>query len=281
MSTERNEETIVQKSTKKQNEETANKVISGEKPKTASKKPKSGAADPYIRNLLVIASLVIVGALLTMIFAALSGVINFDQTRVATIDEFGVARAIAYAEDEQTAGATSQLALSLIENNQFVEAERVITEALEREWPDTERNQGIRFAYAVFAHRQGEVDTAIERYIYVMENLRADFERVYNSDVDPNWARAFGLHPNYFESAIALSFLYRYKGDHAKEVEMLDIALYGMPTAADLLVFRGDAKLELGDNEGAIADFNEALRFIPDDEYALRGLELAGGNIND
>ena len=282
MSAEQNEETLVQKSTEENNEETLAKKANEGKSKMKSREPKSGISDSYIRNLLFIAALVIIGALLTMVFAVLSGVISFDQRQAANIQEFAVARATAYAEDELTAGATSQLALSLIENNQFTEAERVINEALGRDWPDTERNQGIMYAYAVLAHQQGDIDTAIERYIYVMETLRADFERVYNDEgLEPNWARAFGLHPNYFESAVALSFLYRVQGDFAKEVEMLDIALEGFPTAGDIYVFRGNAKLELGDNEGAIADFNEALRFIPGDEYALTGLEMAGGTVND
>ena len=281
MSTERNEETIVQVSAKKQEEETAAKAVSGGKSKTIPTKPKSAAADPYIRNLLVIAALVIIGALLTMVFAILTGVISFDRDIARNIDEFTVARSIAFAEEEETAGATSQLAIALIGSGQYIEANALIQDALLREWPDTERNQGIMFAYAVLAYEQGDYDAAIERYTYVMENLREDFNRVYESDIEPNWARGFGMHPNYFESAVILSFIYRDRGEYEKEIEMLDIAIFGLPTAADLYLFRAQAHLRLGDNELAIIDFNEVLRFLPDDADALRGLEEAGGTVND
>ena len=281
MSAEQHEETLVQKNIEQLNEEATKSNAGKGKSKRVTPKPRPQGVDPYIKGVLGIAALVVIGALLTVISAFIFGVIDLDQSRPTTVGEFAVVRATAYADGERTAGSTGQLALALIDNNQFSEAERVLTEALGVDWPDIERNQGIMFAYAVLAHRQGEVDAAVERYIYVMENLREDFTRVYNSDESPNWARAFGLHPNYYESAIALSFIYRDKGEYDKEIEMLDIAIEGMPTSADLFVFRGRAKFEQGDDEGATADFNEALRFIPDDEDALKGLELVGGTVND
>lgn len=281
MNAKQNEETLVQESTKEGNEKTVAKTAGEGKSKTIPKKSTSrSSVDPYIRNLLVIASLVIVGALLTVIFAYFNGVIDFDQSRPANIQEFTVAASTVYADMEQTAGSHSQWAISLIGNGQFLEAERLINEALQTSWPDTERNQGIMFAYAVLADALGDTETAIERYEYVRSQLRKDFDRVYNDEaLDPNWARAFGMHPNYFDSAIALAFIYRDKGDYEKEIEMLTIGIWGNPTAADLYLFRGQAKLKLGDAEGAIADFNEVLRFLPGDEDALKGLEEAGGTI--
>jgi len=282
MSTEQHEETRVQESTESvKKKEAIVKSASEGKSRAANMKLGSKTADPYIRNLLVIAALVIIGALLTMVFAILTGVISFDRDVARTVDEFTVARAIAFAEEEQTAGATAHLAMALIGNGQYLEANAIIQEALLKEWPDTERNHAIMFAYAVLAHEQGDYDAAAERYEYVMENILADFTRVYESDMQPNWARAFGLHDNYFESAIARSFIYRDRGDYEAEIEMLDIAISDMSTAADLFLFRGQAHLRLGENEAAIADFNEVLRFISDDADALRGLEEAGGTVND
>jgi len=248
-----------------------------------SEKNRSRRADndPYIRNLFGIAALVIIGALLTMISAYLTGVISFDQDRATNIDEFTVARSVAYADTERTAGALSQLAIAQIANGQFIEAETTIQEAFALNSIDEERNQGPLFAYAKLANAQSNYEVAIQRYEQVMANLLADWTRVFESDIEPNWAQAFGIHPNYYESAIALSFLYRERGDYEKQLEVLDIAVEGMPTLADVFVYRGQARLAQGDNEGAIEDFNEALRFIPDDGDALRGLEQAGGTVND
>ena len=281
MSTEQHEETLVQKSTKGVEKKDAVKSASEGKPKAANSKQKPTGADPYIRNLLVLAALAIIGALLTMVFAVLTGVIDFDQTRVTNVDEFSVARATVYATVEEAAGSTGQLALSLIANGQLNEANALIQEALQRDWPDTERNQGIMFAYAALAEAQGDLDTAIERYEYVMTELRDAFETMYASDVEPNWARGFGMHGNYYDAAVALAFIHEQKGDLEKQLEALNVALRGYPNAADLLTWRGEIHLALGDNEAAIADFNNALRFVSDKEEALLGLEEAGGTAND
>jgi len=248
---------------------------------TAKEAKGSTGNDSYIRTLFGIAALVIIGALLTVVFAIVSGVLNFDQNRVTTIEEFVVASSIAYADFEQTAGAFSQLAIAQIDNGMYLQAEETIQAAFDLESPDEERNQAPLFASAILAERLGQRDVAIERYEEVMSKLRYDFERVYASDMEPNWAQAWGLHENYFDSAIALAFLYRDRGDYEKQIEMLTVGIEGRPTIADLFIFRGWARLGQGDNEGAIEDFNEALRFLPGDEEALAGLEEAGGSVND
>jgi len=278
MSAEQKDEKLKPANDRDLNIETDARAVNAGSKKT---KPRRANNDPYIRNLLGIAALVIIGALLTMISAYLTGVISLDQSRATNIDEFTVARSVAYAESERTAGALSQLAIAQISNGRLIEAEITIQEAFALNSPDEERNQGPLFAYAKLANAQGDYELAIERYEEVMANLLADWTRVFESDMEPNWAQAFGIHPNYYESAIALSFLYRERGDYEKQIEMLDIAVEGMPTLADVFIYRGQAKLVQGDNVGAIEDFNEALRFIPDDGDALRGLEEAGGTVDD
>ena len=273
MSAEQHEETIVQESARGKNKKIAD---------SAGRKKKSAMEDAYVRNLLGIAALVVIGALLTIVFAVLNGVIDFDRTRATNIDEFTINRAMAYVEVEGgTAGSMSELAIAQIENGQFLEAERTIQDAFARNAPDEERNQGPMFAYALLALRQGHYELAIERYEITMRDILEAWQRMYDSDEEPNWARAFGLHPNYYDSALELAFLYGARGDYDEQLVMLNIAAQGMPTNADIFIWRGQVKLARGDNEGAIEDFNQALRFIPNDEAALRGLEEAGGTIDD
>ena len=279
MSAERDEETLVQKGSESAEKETAANAEG--KPKVTSTKTKPAGADPYIRNLLILAAIVVIGALLTMVFAVLTGVIDFDQSRVTNVDEFSVARATVYADMEETAGSTGRLARMMIANGQLNEANVLLQEALQMTWPDTERNQGIMLAYAALAEAQGDLDTAIERYEYVMAELREAFDTMYASDVEPNWARGFGMHENYYEAAISLAFIYEHKGDIEKQIEMLDVGIFGYPNAADLLTWRGQLHLALGNNEAAIEDFTRALRFVSDKEEALQGLEEAGGTVND
>jgi hypothetical protein len=48
------------------------------------------------------------------------------------------------------------------------------------------------------------------------------------------------------------------------------------PTASDVFVDRGYAKIELKDNAGAEKDFRTALRFVPYDQQAKDGLKKIG-----
>ena len=56
----------------------------------------------------------------------------------------------------------------------------------------------------------------------------------------------------------------------------MDAYIAENPQAADILVDRGEAKIELKDNAGAEADFRAALKFVPDDKRAIAGLAKIG-----
>lgn len=58
-------------------------------------------------------------------------------------------------------------------------------------------------------------------------------------------------------------------------VTTFDIALQLNDRAADILTLRGWAKLRAGDKKGARKDFEEALKFIPNDASAKQGLAEA------
>ena len=170
---------------KSQNEEELGFVKGGDvsaqdkgKTATAKRGPKPAGADPYIRALFGIAALVIIGALLTVIFAYLSGVIDLDADRASNIDQFTVARSMAYAESERTAGSLSQLAMAQIANENWMQAEMTIQEAIALNSPDEERNQGPLFASAHLALAQGDADIAKVRFEQVMSQLREDFDSV-------------------------------------------------------------------------------------------------------
>ncbi len=65
-------------------------------------------------------------------------------------------------------------------------------------------------------------------------------------------------------------------GDTKAALKSLDEYIEGKPTAADVLVRRADLLAETGDKKGAERDYRAALKFIPDDEAALAGLEKIG-----
>jgi len=235
-------------------------------------------SDQYTRLVVGIGFLFVAGALLTAIFAILNGVINLNTGIPYTASEYSEVKAGAELIIDQNAESYGKLAISQIINGKYVHAEATIGEGKALAFWDEPRNQALLFAEAFMLERRGDTQGAIEVYKQTMQLLKDAYDSMLLSEETPNWAKAFGLHDNYYQSAYALAYLYGQQGDFVKRLEMLDVVLEGNSTAADVLAERGDAKLELGDIEGAIADFEEALRYIPDEELALDGLARAKGN---
>ena len=57
---------------------------------------------------------------------------------------------------------------------------------------------------------------------------------------------------------------------------MFDLYLNAHRTASDILIDRGNAKIQLKDKKGAEADFRAALKYVPYDEQAKAGLKKIG-----
>ena len=75
------------------------------------------------------------------------------------------------------------------------------------------------------------------------------------------------------DTAIQLAQAYMGQMKYDKALEMYDYALKLDPLAADVRTLRGFAYLSKGDKAKAKADFQETLKFLPDDPDATRGLE--------
>lgn len=56
-------------------------------------------------------------------------------------------------------------------------------------------------------------------------------------------------------------------------IQSLDNALQFNPEAADIVILRGYARMNSGDKAGARTDFETALKFLPNDQAATKGLK--------
>ena len=70
---------------------------------------------------------------------------------------------------------------------------------------------------------------------------------------------------------LAAAYIGQEKWDEA--IKLYTYALTYDPNAADILSMRGWAYLEKGSEASATVDFNEALRYLPDDPRTLEGLK--------
>ncbi len=84
------------------------------------------------------------------------------------------------------------------------------------------------------------------------------------------------LNADLVDAAIYKARLLMKTGDAEAAVKEYDIALGIDPRMSDVLVERAAAKAALGDVTGARADYTAALRFVPDQQEALEGLEQLG-----
>ncbi|MGB4593726.1 MAG: tetratricopeptide repeat protein [Coriobacteriia bacterium] len=82
--------------------------------------------------------------------------------------------------------------------------------------------------------------------------------------------------PALVDAALLKSQILDAQGDTEGAIEVLTLALKEDATMADILVWRGDLEAKSGDTESARADYNAALKMIPDYAPALAGLKAIG-----
>lgn len=232
-------------------------------------------SDPMVRMLAAAIALVLIGALLTLIFALVNGSLSLTD---APADETSAAisRARAELEADPSAETYGRLIVGLGQSKRFSEAYSLLEEGRNRDFDQT-RTQALEFAYGSLLAMEGKDDQAVEVLVKVMDDLKNAFESELARGDDQNWAMANGMPENYMESAHTLALIYEKKGQDDDALKMYDAFLKYSPLAADILIARGNLKLKMDDKKGALADFSEALRFVPDSTEAKDGIAQAEG----
>lgn len=231
--------------------------------------------DPRVRSLGALAGILGVVVLLTIAIGLYFGFL-FDgtpQTRdqAALINWKAVATAPGGTVDQQ-----QSYALALIQARDFPAAEKVIETIEARDDYEKERTETPLFLRGELQRAKGDLSAALATYTEAMDRMRSAYEKKFEEGGESNWAVAFGLHENYYLSTLARGAILQEQGDQAGAIEMYDIYLEGNPPEANILVKRGDAKAATGDTAGAAEDYREALRFLPDMQVAIDGLEKIG-----
>ncbi len=91
--------------------------------------------------------------------------------------------------------------------------------------------------------------------IAVADKAQKDQDAAYKRELDAGGQTALtakhdGLHENWFILALLKADAYKGLGDWTKAVKELDAYIAENPQAADILIDRGNAKIELKDNAG-------------------------------
>jgi len=236
-------------------------------------------ADPVVRTMAGIAVAIVIVFLISVVGVLLSGVATPTGPRTLNENALSVAGA-AIREGDADAATWGAYIAALIANERYSQAQNAIEDGM----ASTDDSGTAEFAVA-----EARLSIARKDYqqsISVADEGQKAIKEAYQEKIDAGGQAALtakndGLHENWFILALLKADAYKALGDWPKSIEQLDAYLAEYPQAADILVDRGEAKIEAQDTEGAEADFRSALRFIPDDERAIAGLAKIGATLDE
>ena len=231
-------------------------------------------ADPVVRRMAFVAIGLVVLVLATVVGALLTGVFAPSGPRTLAEKELTTgAEAIRQGSTDPAVWGTYIAAL--VNAGQYSRAGNVIEDA--RASIDDSGTAEIPIGEARLRTAQGDYEQAIESADEAMEVLDADLEaRLAAGGLIRQRAEISGHHENYYVAVLLKAYAFVALGEWEQAIENFDVYIERNPGAADILVDRGNAKVEIDDVAGAEADFRQALRFIPGSEEALAGLERIG-----
>ena len=235
--------------------------------------------DRVVRGMAGLAALLLVLFLVTVLSALLTGVISpSGPTSPRTLAEKQVAVAGAAVEHGSTDPAVwGGYIAALISSGQHTRARGVISDARASMSVDDSATAEFTLAEARLLAAQGDHSGAIEIADAGMEQLNTAYDAIVAAGGDAAiTAQADGIHPNYYTMALLKAYSFSELEEWDEAVAAFDTYMEWAPTAADVLIDRGWARLEAGDLSGAEEDFRAALRFLPDSAEALEGLEEIG-----
>lgn len=235
--------------------------------------------DPVVRRMAFAAAALVVLFLATIVGVLVSGVTTPSGPRTLAERDAAVSGA-AVLQGSTDVSVWGDYIAALIASGQTGRARDVIAQG--RESVDDSMTAEFSLAEARLHVAQKDYDAAIE----VAETGKKQIQDEHDAAVagggeKAQRARIEGLHENYYLLCILEADAYVELGEWASAIEQYDIYIARNAGAADILVDRGNAKIEIKDIEGAEADFRKALSFIPDDAGALAGLEKIGAANND
>jgi tetratricopeptide (TPR) repeat protein len=228
-------------------------------------------ADPVVRYMVFALIGLVIFFLVTAIGVLITGVLSTSGPRSAIEQRLALA----------TAGGTTGAAAvpyieALIAAGDLPGARLALSQA-RGSLAATASPAGLDLVEARLSQADKDYANAVTLADKAMKGYQAAYEaKIAAGGTTAEKAKSAGVSADYYNAALvkayALVELRRWKD----AVGAFDIFIRVNPTASDVLVDRGNAKVELKDNAGAEKDFRAALRFVPYDQQAIDGLKKIG-----
>jgi len=238
------------------------------------KRKRSMFRDPVVRTMAWVAAGLVALYLAGVASALIFGIIGNDAPRTRAEQALFAAEARVQA-GEADVETIASFAAALIDVGQYSRAQRVIDEGLET--VDQSRGAELTVEQARLHLGRQDFDAAVTTADEAQEIINATYEQELAGS-GASQSSAYGRPDSYYLSLLIEAEAYTSLGDSESAIAAYDEYLDELTTASNIYVKRGELKLEVGDAAGAEEDFNAALRFVPDDEAALAGLEKIGAD---
>jgi len=243
-------------------------------PARLAPKKRSMFDDPMVRTLGYFAFGLTVIFLITALSAVLTGVTDRGGPRSLAEREVAVAGA-AVSQGSKDPAVVGTYIAALISSGQYGRAEREIATA--RKSIDDSTTAEFTLAEARVLSARGKYQEAIRAGERALKQIDDAHQTTIKAGGEKaRVARNNGLHANYFDATLLIAYAHRDLKQWDKAIASFDVYIKANPSAADILIDRGNAKIEVGDKAGAEQDFRTALKYIPDSEEALSGLSRIG-----
>lgn len=230
--------------------------------------------DPTVRTMGFIAFGLVILFLVTTLSAVLTGVVSRTGPRSLAEKQVAITSA-AISQGSNDPSVRGDYIAALIANNQFARAQREIDSA--RKSIDDSATADFTLAEARLLSARGKYLEAITTGERGLKQIMKAYDaKLASSAAIASKAKNDGVPENYYDLVLVIAYanVELQKWDGA--IKAFDMYIAKYPTASDVLIDRGNAKIGAGDKQGAEKDFRAALKYIPDDKEALDGLSKIG-----
>lgn len=232
--------------------------------------------DPVVWWLKIAIGMVITIAFVAVIYGLLTGIVSPSSPRTATEARLTLLEAT-IKQNPESGAAWRDYAAALYASGEKAKARKVVDRAtnavsgldrtfpalieLDQLWAEKEYERVVTKAKRAF-----EADKKYHQE-YIAAKARMGVT-IRDSDIPSKETIEILLYQARGSGA---------QGDWTAAIEALTTALTYDPLASDVLVLRGDAYERDGQPDKARADYEQALKYIPDMPAALAGMERVGG----
>jgi tetratricopeptide (TPR) repeat protein len=245
-----------------------------ERKAAGASRDKGGALrDPVVRRMVYVALALVILFLATVTGALLSGVGRPDHPR--TTAERDLLVAAESVKSGAVGAAWAPYITALVATGDLGKA-RITLDAARASVPATMTVPELELSEARIELAQERYPQAERAAGTAMKAFEAEQAARVASAETSKAASEVGIDTAYYDAALIRAYGYVGMRRSKEAIPLFDLYIKHKPTAADVLVDRGNAKADAKDEKGAEKDFKAALQFVPYDSEAKAGLKRIG-----